>query len=581
VKEFIYSIPNIIIKKREGLLLALFSAWMTFAAISRLTEGYYGIYVSVFCGIMTFVSLAAIAIAFKGDIALVPGQIYLWLSALLLCCAAISGQKDFYLFFTSCAFVGIVGVYSTKCLRKLNLKAENGLLLKLTVACAALLFTVYVGGIGVSRYLAYRTPAYDFGIFAQAFYSLKTRLIPYTTCERGYELSHFSVHFSPIFYLALPVYLIYPSPETVQMIQSAALALAVIPLWLIARKIGLSKKAAAFFCLLYLVYPALTGGCMYDFHENCFLPLTLLWLIYFMEKNSTFGALVFALLSCSVKEDAAVYVAFIGLFFIFSGKRKRLGAGIFAFSLIYFLCVCWYINEFGLGIMTYRYDNLSDDGSLMGVIKTALTDPFRVLKEALETEKLQFAGWMLLPLGLLPFATKKISRYILLGGMLLVNLMPDYVYQYSIDFQYVFGPLALMFYMSMMNFADISPSAKRGLAAFACSAAIISASARMPSHLRYFQYLEDLRPEIEVLNEAMEYVPDGVSVSCSTFIIANLSDRDEIYSIEDMQLTDYVVVDLRYSEWDKYPGLYSALGYKTVYQADDVVCIMKNGETAE
>ena len=82
---------------------------------------------------------------------------------------------------------------------------------------------LHVGSLVVFRYFLFRTANFDFGIFAQMFQYMKTTGIPYTTCERNKLLSHFCIHFSPIFYLILPVYMIFSHPVTLIVVQLLAL----------------------------------------------------------------------------------------------------------------------------------------------------------------------------------------------------------------------------------------------------------------------------------------------------------------------------------------------------------------------
>jgi hypothetical protein len=63
----------------------------------------------------------------------------------------------------------------------------------------------------VARVYSFSTPTYDFGIFAQMFHSMRTTGLPITTVERDGALSHFAVHVSPIYYLLLPFYAIFPT----------------------------------------------------------------------------------------------------------------------------------------------------------------------------------------------------------------------------------------------------------------------------------------------------------------------------------------------------------------------------------
>ena len=73
---------------------------------------------------------------------------------------------------------------------------------------------------------------------------------------------------------------------------------------------------------VFLLYPTMRSGLFYDFHENKFLTPLLLWLLYFTEKEGlslkakNLLIAVFTLLSLMVKEDAAIYVACIGLFML-------------------------------------------------------------------------------------------------------------------------------------------------------------------------------------------------------------------------------------------------------------------------
>ena len=67
--------------------------------------------------------------------------------------------------------------------------------------------------IGSTKYRGFCSPAFDFGIFSQMFGSMIKTGIQYTTVERNELLSHFAVHCSPIWYLMLPFYFIFPTPK--------------------------------------------------------------------------------------------------------------------------------------------------------------------------------------------------------------------------------------------------------------------------------------------------------------------------------------------------------------------------------
>ena len=72
--------------------------------------------------------------------------------------------------------------------------------------------TVAFGFLTSLKYRSYSNYTFDFGIFAQMYERMAATGVPYTTVERSYMMSHFGVHFSPIFYLFLPGYYIFRSP---------------------------------------------------------------------------------------------------------------------------------------------------------------------------------------------------------------------------------------------------------------------------------------------------------------------------------------------------------------------------------
>ena len=152
-----------------------------------------------------------------------------------------------------------------------------------TTAAMALGFFLFVSIWTVCRVRSFSTPTYDFGLFAQMFYNMKEWGLPMTTLERDGLLSHFHVHVSPIYYLMLPLYCLVPVPETLQVLQAAVLALAVIPMWKLGK--GLPDWQRMLLCGILLLYPALSGGTGYDLHENCFLTPLILWLFYCLEEK--------------------------------------------------------------------------------------------------------------------------------------------------------------------------------------------------------------------------------------------------------------------------------------------------------
>lgn len=447
-----------------------------------------------------------------------------------------------------------------------------------------ILYMLIAGTVTVLRYKTYSSPAFDFGIWTQMFENMRKGFVPVTTVERDYLMSHFAVHFSPIYYLYLPFYMIFPSPVTLQVLQAITLASGLVPVYLLCKKKELSKSATAAFAIIYALYPALATGCYYDLHENCFLTPLLLWLFYFIEADDFKGICIFSILTMLVKEDAPVYVACIGLYVMLGKQKYTKGITVMGGAIVYFLVVSLLMKKYGLGIMSNRYNNymVTGSGSLFDVIKNFMVNPAYVLSECFSADRLEYIVYMLLPLGFLPIATKKISEYILLIPMLLINLATDYVYQHSIFFQYVFGVAGILIYLAIINYSQMQEKGRR----FMCSVAICAAVVVMPitslSKMQYIDKYKNNKEKYRMLDEMLEDIPKDASVSASTFFIPHLAEHEVLheypYMYDNSIMTDYLIIDLRgsgISETDLYN--LESKGYVTVEKVEGLYLKMELG----
>lgn len=454
--------------------------------------------------------------------------------------------------------------------------------------CLSLGFFLFVSVWGVCRVLSFCAPTYDFGIFAQMFHHMKEHGLPLTTVERDGLLSHFNVHVSPVYYLLLPLYWLFPVPEAIQVFQAGIMASAVIPLWLLCKRHGLIGKLRLLICAVFLLQPAYAGGAGYDFHENAFLTPLLLWLFYGVDRKKGWMVALFALLTLTVKEDAAVYVAIFAVFLLLkAGLHKDKwtalwGGGMLMVSLVWFFGVTWYLANVGDGVMTYRYGNFMYDGSksLITVIKAVLLSPMKALFECVDKEKLTYIGLTLLPLLGLPLLTRRFERYLLLIPYLLVNLMPDYQYQHNIMFQYNFGSLAFLAYLVVLNLSDLRRETDK-LGILLVTAAVCAGCFGfniLPEGLKYPQYCETYREYYASVRETLDVIPEDASASATTFFTAHLSQRDTLYDIryssqEHVLSTEYIALNItssgcfkKYGGYELFVEILKENGYRLIAQ---------------
>ncbi|MHB8144985.1 MAG: DUF2079 domain-containing protein [Vulcanimicrobiaceae bacterium] len=195
----------------------------------------------------------------------------------------------------------------------------------LTVSYALLYFAL-----GTLRYAAHRNFV-DLGIFAQ------TAASAFGCFCNTIEGSHWAYHFSPILYLAGALMLVWRSPLALVALQAAGGALAIAPVYaIVARRAD--RAAARLAALVVFAYPPLAGLTFGDFHENGLAPAAVAWLLWAFDGGLTGWTIVFALVTLSIKEDQAIFLAVAGGLAAWryraDARRARLALGIAAASLV-------------------------------------------------------------------------------------------------------------------------------------------------------------------------------------------------------------------------------------------------------
>lgn len=457
---------------------------------------------------------------------------------------------------------------------------------------------IFMGTLLVVRHLIYRTATYDFGIFSQMYYYLKTTLKPITTCERNEFLSHFAVHVSPIFYVILPVYCIFPYEKTLIIMQLLIVLSGAIPLFLLAKKRGLGNFIAMCMSLLYLTYPTFLSGLFYDFHENKFLPALILWLLYFMEREKTAGTLIFAVLTLMVKEDAAIYVACIGLFMIFGRKGKKnkiTGIVLMTASVVYFFLMYHFLSTSGDGAMISRYGNfVTKEEGTVGLLINIFKNPPYFISQIMTMEKLETFLWLFAPVLFVPFISKKAYSLILLIPVLVITFMTDNLYQWTIDYQYAYGSGALILYITVIYLSGeirdlrkepIRMEKLKTLSVIMVAVSFIMVISVVTDKLCYLEDYKDNKDTYEELNRVLKMIPEDASVTSTTFFIPHISHRKEIYYYKDGEPyfdTDYYVYDLRYDDvYNLYINDYNeflAEQYDVVEEVPDTIVLLKKSK---
>lgn len=183
-------------------------------------------------------------------------------------------------------------------------------------------YTVFFSYFTIRKHYAFWTTAGDLGFFDQALWSTLNGRPLYISLWEDIGTTTLAHHVQPILFLMLPLYVVFPIPETLLVLQSFILGLGALPVYWIAKE-HLERRESVLTALVYLMYPALHGVNQFDFHpEALVVTFTLFSFHYFNKEKYSTGSL-FCLLILFTNEVTGVFVSLLCLYFIIKNHTQN------------------------------------------------------------------------------------------------------------------------------------------------------------------------------------------------------------------------------------------------------------------
>ncbi len=210
---------------------------------------------------------------------------------------------------------------------------------------AGALITAYIvtfAWLALMRHASFDSEGFDLGVYDQVTWNtLHGRPFFYTST--GQPLLHLSNHASFILLLLAPFYLFHSGPETLLVLQAAAVGLGGLPLfWLAREKLG-SQIAGLSVLGAYLLFPPLQVALLSDFHPPVLAVCFLNYAFYFLERRRALPCLLFAVLAMMCKEQIPLVVVTLGLYALLIRRFWRLGVVLVGFGAAWFLAVMYVV----------------------------------------------------------------------------------------------------------------------------------------------------------------------------------------------------------------------------------------------
>ena len=443
----------------------------------------------------------------------------------------------------------------------MTVRERYGLIIVLVLM---VVYSTYFSALSIQRHNTFRTQASDMGQMDQAIWNTLHGNWLQDTRPDGRNLPRLTDHVEPIFFPVSLVFLVYDGIESLFVLQSIAIAFGALAIYWIARRKLQSEWASAIFATMYLLFPALQAANLAEFHAVTLAPAPLMFAYNYGEEKAWKRYAFFSFIALMVKEDIALLVMMMGLYFAVKLKVKRQKAKVFPFSfellafdltpfIIAIVSIIWFaltlfviIPSFsprGGSVYTERYyPGVSRDPmKLITALPPLIANVFIPEKIAYVLGLLASVGFLALfdPIALLVGAPS-----------FLLNLFSNYYAQYSGSYHYS-APVAPYFVLAAIGGAarlrNTQYAIRRSLAFVVVPAFIITLGYQLiagytPIGGNFF--FPQPSAHDQLFARFANQIPAGVSVSTTSSLFPHLSHRLRLYRFPTILDADYILLDV-------------------------------------
>ena len=432
------------------------------------------------------------------------------------------------------------------------------------IAC----YVAFISKLSILRYMSFNSNMFDMGINIQTIWNTLHGRILIETVNNGFPTSKFWFgHWELLFIPIAGIYSIFPSPDTLFIIQSIFQASGAIAVFLLARLKLKNNWASLAVAMAYLFYPALQNANLFDFHGLTLATAPLLFTFYFMiaRKKSWFYFFIFLSLLC--REDVALIILMFGLYDYFLQKQKKEGIIVSAVGIIWFSGFIFRGHIYSLlnlpplppmPQVPSHWAHLGSN-SFLGLLVAIFDKPLYVIKFLFSSENIKYIIKLFGPVGFLSFLSP--STVILMAPTLFINLMSNWAHTKSIDYQYTstITPIVFISLIYGLSFINTVFSKKRSTNYFIYTKYVTSfiviiilglslLSFRFKSVVWNYPQWKVTHHDTIAEHVARE-IPQSASVSAETYLGTHAAHRKALYPMPvNMNKADFVFYDFYKSE---------------------------------
>ncbi len=399
------------------------------------------------------------------------------------------------------------------------------------------------------------------------------------------------------FWLIAQLTRLIPAIPLLVVAQSAALALGVIPVWRLCRKVcSLRAGAAVAAVVAYGCHPSLHQLNLADFHPEAIAVPLLLGTAYAGLRRHWIIALILAVLAMSLRADLGLTVAAIGAVVLID-TRARQARRLVILGLVWSVVALLVVQpRLGDGGFVHAEAFAAYGDTVPGVLWGMLSDPLALLGDVLARSSFAMIVAVAAPVAFLPLLA---PRYLLPAIAPLVVVVVADVPLDGVDGiantipALVFAFIALPFALSRIGRRNIERITvdRRVLGALLLAAVVffVNDSPSSPYEGPWNWGGRSLTDQARL--EAVSLVPDDAAVRSSVPTLAELAERPELFEAIDGRMVggrqladgvDAVLIDRSLTDgWDEFRrvGVERAVlqqGFELVLDRDGVLLFLRS-----
>ena len=205
------------------------------------------------------------------------------------------------------------------------------------------IYIILFSFLSLKKYYGFEYNIFDLAIFNQVFFN--------TVNGRWFELTinlnnYLGDHFTPIIFFLLPIYKIWPNPQTLLVMQSAIIGLSAWPIYKITHYKTSDILVSLGVAFLWLANPFVHSVNLFEFHLISFAAFLIFWTFYFYQINNFKLFLLFFILSLLVREDIALILLAFFIFSFLDKKTLKWKLTSLILPLVYFVLAISFIRFF-------------------------------------------------------------------------------------------------------------------------------------------------------------------------------------------------------------------------------------------